>query len=169
MTDEKINKKRKVSVLAITSYCLSILYLILKYYFNFLFGNQHIVDYIFIYIHLGVIIFGLIGFAWIYFSVYVYFLIAFFKLNKKIKDSDVKQVKVAMKTMPQRIGLGLLYWLLPIGLYCYYIYQIKYLYIFIWLPVWYPILYYLIEKYIKNKELKIGSPNVQYWEKEDDA
>lgn len=147
----------KNNVAAILSYFLSILYLILRYFFGHYSGNKEMADYIFIFIHLGFIALALVTLLWIYIAIAVSF------LSGKLKDQDKKDIKLILKTGPARFGLAILYWLLPIGLYCYYIFHINYLYVFVWLPLWYPVLYYFIEKYIKNKEVKIGSPAVKYW------
>lgn len=147
-----MHRGNKISQAAIFSYFLSILYLLLK----FILHDKEIVDYIFIAIHVFLIFFGLL----IFFQIYVAISISF--LSGLMKESDKGQVKLMMKTAPHRMGLSILYWLLPIGLYCYYIFHTNYLYVFVWLPLWFPILYYFIEKYIQNKEMKIGSPVTKY-------
>lgn len=153
----KNEKKNKVSQAAIFSYFLSILYLILR----FIIGNEEIVNYVFIAIHIFLIGFMLLLSLWLYVAIGIGLGIGY--LSGLMPEKDKKDIKLVLKTMPHRLGLGILYWLLPIGLYCYYIFHLNYLYVFVWLPLWFPFVYYFIEKYIKNKELRIGSPVVKNW------
>jgi hypothetical protein len=148
----EINKK-KISQAAVLSYFLSILYFILR----FVMGNEDMVNYIFIAIHVFFIIFAVLLFFWVYVAIGIGF------LSGLMRETDKNNVKLVLKTMPHRIGLSILYWLLPIGLYSYYVFPSSYLYVFVWLPLWFPLMYYFIEKYIKNKEVKIGSPVVKNW------
>ena len=139
---------------AILSYFLSLVYLFLKW----LFPGSNITDLIFIFIHLFFVLLGIFLFLWIYIVVGIAF------ISRKMKSDDKNKVKLIMKTAPDRMGLALLYWLLPIGLYAYNIVQVKILYLFVWLPIWYPIMYFFIEKRIKAKEKKLNSPVVNEYD-----
>ncbi|OHA58261.1 MAG: hypothetical protein A2571_03330 [Candidatus Vogelbacteria bacterium RIFOXYD1_FULL_44_32] len=114
--------------------------------------SNNLINYIFIGIHVIVIVTVLLNLTMIRVAV------AIGLASGKVSDQDKKQTTLVMQTMGLRIYLGLLYWVLPIGLYLQRIVEIKYLYIFVWLPLWYPIIYYLIESHIKRKEKRIGSP-----------
>lgn len=138
---------------AVLSYILSLIYLFLKW----LFPGSNVTDLIFISIHLFFVLFGIFIFLWIYIAIGIAF------ISGKMKSGDKSSVKSIMKTAPDRMGLALLYWLLPIGLYGYHIIQVKILYLFVWLPVWYPIMYSFIENRIKAKEKKLNSPVVDQW------
>ncbi|HCB35330.1 MAG: hypothetical protein A2W52_02015 [Candidatus Taylorbacteria bacterium RIFCSPHIGHO2_02_49_25] len=132
---------------AILSYVLSGLYLLL----NWLFPGA-VAPLVFIGIHSAIIAIAAVVFLWIYLSIGIGF------ASGKMAESDKSKVKLILKTFPAVIFLSLLYWVLPIGLYVYSLYEYKFLYPFVWLPLWFPILYYLIERKIKAAEKRINSP-----------
>jgi|SRR3989344_3223309 len=143
-----MNQGKTISSSAIVSYCLSIIYVILIW----ISGGSNLINYSFIALHIFVIALLILVWFLIRFAIFIGF------LSGKMSDEDKNKVKLTMQTLPHRMILGMLYWLLPIGLYAYYISHSKFFYVFGWLPLWYPIVYYLFEKYIKNKEKIIGSP-----------
>jgi hypothetical protein len=114
--------------------------------------NDNLINYVFIGIHVIVIIAVLLNLIMIRVAATMGL------ASGKVSDIDRQQTELVMQTMGLRMYLGLLYWVLPIGLYLQRVIEIKYLYFFVWLPLWYPVLYYLIEYYIKTKEKRIGSP-----------
>jgi len=107
---------------------------------------------IFIILHIIIIFVGIFIFSWIYLAVFLSF------KSPRMKKTDKKNVGIVLKTFPHRILLGLLYWLMPIGMYIYNINNSLYFYIFKWMPFWFPIFYLFGEKYIIWKEKKICSP-----------
>lgn len=149
-----MNKRENITRLSgIFSISLLLIYLALKYFFV----GGIIIDYLFIIIHLIIILFGVFLFGFVYLAIFISF------KTGKMKKSDKQKVKLAMKTMPHRIFLSLFYWAVPLGRYCFSVYPISLLYIFKWEAVWFPILFILIEVYIKKKEKSINSPVVEHW------
>jgi len=149
-----MENKKKISKSGIFSYCLLIIYFLLKLVLREV--NQKYAEYAFIVLHILIICLGILIFSWIYFAMLIGL------VSKKVKKSDKKNIRLVIKTMPHRIFLSLFYWAAPIGTYFYYISLSPYLYIFKWLPLWYPIVYYFSERYIRNKEKNIGSPVVKF-------
>lgn len=150
-----VMKKPKISALGILSYILSLIYLIIFFFFNESFAN-----YIFIGIHLFVVGLGVTVFSLIYLVI----LISYF--SKKMKEKDKKNMTEIMKTSHYRVILGISYWAAPLGMYYYYLTESSYLYIFKWLPFWYPLVFYFTERWIIKKEIKINSQVLKHIEKE---
>ncbi len=136
---------------AIISYVLSGLYQLL----NWLFPGV-VAPIVFIGIHSVIIAFGVFMFIWVYIAIGIGF------LSGKMAEKDKTGVRLALKTFPARIFLGLIYWILPLGLYIYSINGYSLLYPFVWFPLWFPLLYYVIENRIRAKEKSINSPVVAY-------
>jgi hypothetical protein len=142
------------------SYIFSIIYLIL--YGIFYFINESytiIVNVAFIILHL--IIIGL--FIFFFGFVFIIALIGINFMDKKTKDYE--KVKLSMKTIPFRLLIPLIYWLLPIFMYLYFITKFFIFIPFVLYPIWFPFFYKYLSKKIKNYEIKINSPLIEHHDK----
>lgn len=137
-------------------YVLSLVYIALIWIINP--DYSHIVNYVFIGIHLIFLILLLFTISWVYFAILISF--AFSRHN--IPKQDKEKVRLIEKTMPQRFILSIFYVAAPIGVYLYHIHPFTFSLVFKYYFVWFPFIYVITEYLIRKKEKAINSPVLEY-------